>query len=589
MTGKFSHRLPATKVNEVMQEVQNMRWDLTSIFTNESIKPFIENLQKELTAFKESIGHESLEKLLCLHQDVEAKLEEVSSYIHCRLAEDVNDWAAQQLQQLAAELNAEYLTAKVMFDKELLKLSDQAFEEFLKSSEAAPLAYILREKRTLAKLKLDAEQENLINTLAIDGFESWSELYHNTIGSLNMTCEIDGEKKHLNVAQAYNELHHSDPKVRHKVFDVWEGAFFEKRDLFASILNHLAGFRLKTYALRKWDSFLEEPLFMNRLTKQTLDAMWQAVDSKRPILANYLKNKAKQQGVDKLKWVDVEVPSYPEAREVSFSEAKDFIIDQFAKFGPRLAKYAQKAFGKNTIEAEDRSGKRPGGFCIPFPISQTSRIFMTYSNKRENLLTLAHELGHGFHNEVIFGMSPFVLRYPMSLAETASIFAEQLIFDGLLTASKSENERQAMQEERSIRSLMFMMNIRARFLFEEAFYKLRAKGLVSAENLSDLMVAAQKEAFGDSLSDYHPHFWISKQHFYLSGMPFYNFPYTFGYLFSLGLFALYKESKTSFEDKYCALLQDTGRMGVEELAQKHLNVRLETPEFWEKATNLAVG
>jgi len=350
----------------------------------------------------------------------------------------------------------------------------------------------------------------------------------------------------------------------------------------------VAGFRLKTYHLRGWNAFLEEPLRLNRMSKKTLDAMWSAVEAKVPVLTQFLTCKAQAAGVPKLKWEDVEVPvTCSTGQNISYEEAQKFIVEHFARFSSRMASYAKKAFNERAIECEDRSGKRPGGFCTSFPLSKKSRIFMTWSNTRENLTTLAHELGHGFHSEMVFDLPPLAMNYPMTLAETASTFAEQIISEGLLNHAKDSTERLSIIEERAIRSVLFLMNIRCRFLFEKRFYELRPQGLVNAEKLSEIMLEAQKTAFGNALESYHPLFWASKQHFFLSEFPFYNFPYAFGYLFSLGLYSMAKEQ--GFDDKYCALLRDTGRMSVEDVAKSHLGVDLTQSSFWNKAVDLAIA
>ena len=248
--------------------------------------------------------------------------------------------------------------------------------------------------------------------------------------------EWEGKQIVASVAQAYNELHRPDKKLRTAVFQGWEASFAENQDLYAAMLNRVAGFRLKTYGLRGWKSFLEEPLTLNRTSEKTLDAMWEAVEAKVSVLTQFLAHRA---GAEKLSWVDVEVPSTPSvSQNISYEEGQKFIIDQFERFSPLMAAYAKQAFEEQAIECEDRPGKRAGGFCTSFPISKTSRIFMTWSNTRDNLTTLAHELGHGFHSAMIFDQPPLATHYPMTLAETASTFAEQIISEGLLDPARTE-------------------------------------------------------------------------------------------------------------------------------------------------------
>lgn len=213
---------------------------------------------------------------------------------------------------------------------------------------------------------------------------------------------------------------------------------------------------------------------------------------------------------------------------------------------------------------------------------------MTYSGTPSNVSTLAHELGHGFHTYAMRDLHLLNRNYAMNVAETASTFAEMIVSDASLKNAKSEEEKIALLEDKIQRSVALLMNIHARFLFETRFYEMRKTGTVSTEELNRLMEDAQKEAYGDALGEYHPLFWASKLHFYITSVPFYNFPYTFGYLFSLGIYAQALKEGNGYEEKYIALLKDTASMKVEELALKHLNVDLTKPGFWEQAVQLCI-
>ncbi|UUZ90243.1 M3 family metallopeptidase [Paenibacillus sp. P25] len=309
----------------------------------------------------------------------------------------------------------------------------------------------------------------------------------------------------------------------------------------------------------------------------------------KDIFVEYLQRKAKLLGVERLSWHDVEAPIGSGSKHYSYDEGAQLIVDQFRRFSPKMADFAELAFEKRWIEAEDRPGKRPGGFCTSFPIAEETRIFMTYSGTASNVSTLAHELGHGYHQHVMNDLPAFAQEYAMNVAETASTFAEMIVSDVAVKGAASDEERLTLLEDKIQRSVAFYMNIHARFIFETAFYEERRQGLLGTERLNELMLSAQKEAFRDSLSEYHPHFWASKLHFYITEVPFYNFPYTFGYMFSTGLYAEALRRGEAFEEQYVALLRDTGRMTVEELAQKHLGVDLRKPDFWQQAMDLSAA
>ena len=217
-----------------------------------------------------------------------------------------------------------------------------------------------------------------------------------------------------------------------------------------------------------------------------------------------------------------------------------------------------------------------------------SRIIGHFNGKIKDIFQIAHELGHAFHSYALRPVHWLNRRYAMGVAETASTFAEMIVADAAVREAGTKEEKIALLEDKIQRSVAFFMNIHARFLFETRFYEERKNGIVSAARLNELMEEAQREAYGDALDTAHPHFWASKLHFYITGVPFYNFPYTFGYLFSLSIYAKAKREGSAFEEKYIALLQDTAVMTVEDLAMKHLGEDIMLEEFWEKGMELCI-
>src|SRR5690625_122118 len=295
--------------------------------------------------------------------------------------------------------------------------------------------------------------------------------------------------------------------------------------------------------------------------------------------------------MEKLGWQDVDAPvalGDVKPTRFTYGEACDFVLEHFASFGPKLTEFTKHALENRWIEAEDRPNKRPGGYCTSLPEFKESRIFMTFTGSPNDAGTLAHELGHAFHSYVMKDLPALNQKYAMNVAETASTFAETIIGNATVENAQSKEEKVALLGAKLEGATAMFLNIHARFLFEDAFYEERAEGIVSEKRLNELMVEAQREAYADSLSNYHPHFWASKLHFFIDSVPFYNFPYTFGYLFSLGIYAEYLKQPEGFEEKYIALLQDTGSMKVEDLAQKHLDVDITQEDFWTAGIQLMV-
>ncbi|MEC1688263.1 M3 family oligoendopeptidase [Bacillus mojavensis] len=573
-------------------------WDLDSFFKggsqSEEFKGYIEKLSQSLRAFQDMTDAFEppetpadagrLTALLDAFEQNSVKLQQAGAFVSCLQAQNISDQKANEHKSFMHQLVADFQSSLVTLDHKLVKIDQGVWEELLKTTGLREVSYILNERRERVAEKLSPDKEKLIGSLAVDGYHAWDDLYHIVVGKMT----IPFEEKQLSVGQAENMMSHQDRTVRKTVFERINHAWEQEQDIFSSTLNHLAGFRLETYKARGWQDVLKEPLQINRMKKETLDTMWQVITENKQPFVQFLNRKASMLGLEKLNWYDVEAPIGSAGKEYSYDEAANLIISQFSTFGRKLSAFTEKAFRDRWIEAEDRSGKRVGGFCTSFPDSGESRIFMTFSGSASNVSTLAHELGHAFHQEAMLNVRPLNRSYAMNVAETASTFAEMIVADATVNQAETKEEKLVLLEDKVQRSVAFFMNIHARFLFETRFYEERKRGIVPADRLNELMEEAQKEAFCGALDEYHPLFWASKLHFHITRVPFYNYPYTFGYLFSLGIYALALEEKNTFEEKYIALLRDTASMTVEDLAMKHLGADITKRDFWENAIKLAV-
>ncbi|KAA0549323.1 M3 family oligoendopeptidase [Bacillus sp. BGMRC 2118] len=572
-----------------------LTWDLDSIFNggseSEEFRNYVQSLEQGIHAFKSSLDQlmndHKLIEILHTIQPLMSQMKEAGAFISCLQAQNVNDKKAGELKGKITSLSAEFQTLLTKFDQYLVSISDDQWAEMVSEPSIQSLQFVLEERRERAAEKLDLDQESLILQLGVDGYHGWSQLYDTITGRITIPFEKEGKVEQLSVGQASNKFSDPDRNVRKSTFENWERAWEDNGDLLSQTLNHLAGYRLSVYKKRGWET-LKEPLFINRMKQETLDTMWSVIDQHKDVFVEYMNKKASILGLEKLSWYDLDAPLSSSTSTVSYQEGAEFILQHFEKFGPKMAAMTKRSFEERWIEAEDRMGKMPGGFCTSFPDQEQSRIFMTYSGTASNISTLAHELGHAFHQHVMNDLEPMNQRYAMNVAETASTFAEMIVADAAVKTAQSEEEKLALLEDKVQRSVALFMNIHARFIFEKNFYEERRDGMVSQKRLNELMENAQREAYKDALEEYHPTFWASKLHFHITGVPFYNFPYTFGYLFSLGIYARALEEGSEFEEKYIALLRDTGRMTVEELAQKHLEVDLTKPDFWEKAISLSV-
>jgi oligoendopeptidase F len=574
-------------------------WDLDVFFEGGSSSPqlreHLNTLEKKKAEFaekekafqapgsKDDSSHVS--NLIEDAKEIMLYLRQAGAFIGCLEAQDMKDRKANTLRGELTTASADFQVSFNSFQQKLSETPENVWEELLQTDALSELTFVLNEWREKAKDKLSSEEEALVQALSIDGYHGWGQMYDTIVGSM----EIPYNGEMLSIGQANNLSSHKDENVRKEIFDSLEKAWTEKEELFAKTLNHLAGFRLNVYKKRGWDEVLKEPLEYNRMKKETLEAMWGAISKNKAPFVKYLDRKAKMLGKEKMDWYNMDAPVAESNSAMSYNEGAEFILKHFARFGTEMADFAQQAFEDRWIEAEDRAGKRPGGFCTSFPLSEQSRIFMTYSGSMSNVATLAHELGHAFHSYALRPMHTLNRNYAMNVAETASTFAEMIVADAAVKEAQTKEEKIALVEDKLQRSVAFFMNIHARFLFETRFYEERKNGLVSAERLNELMTEAQKEAYAGALDEAHPHFWASKLHFYISGVPFYNFPYTFGYLFSLSIYAKALEADENYEEKYMALLRDTAVMSVEELAMKHLGEDITKEAFWEKGIALCIN
>ncbi|MFS0752030.1 M3 family oligoendopeptidase [Oceanobacillus sp. 1P07AA] len=575
-------------------------WDLDTIFSGGShskeYQEHVQQVREDIILLSQhviqidlsSINVDEWVSIFKNLEKLQKEFREASAFVSCVHAQNVKDEQANLLVAERSELLAEMEGLTTLIDQKVAGVPEREWKELISSPELKELEFVLNEKREAAQKQLSQEVEMLKNDLSVDGYHAWNQMYSTIVGKMNVELEEDGEIKAYSVGQAANKVNHPERENRKYVFDQISKTWKKEADLISQTLNHLAGFRLQTYKHYGWDNVLKEPLEKNRMKQETLDAMWGAIERNKQYFVKYLDKKAELLELDKLTVYDIGAPIGKAEEKKSYSEGAAFIVNHFAKFSPKMADFAQMAFEKNWIEAEDRPGKRPGGFCTSFPNSEQTRIFMTYSGTSSNIATLAHELGHAYHQHVMNDVNGLNQRYAMNVAETASTFAEMIVADASVQSAATKEEKRSQLELKIQRSIAFFMNIHSRFLFETRFYEERKKGMVSTERLNQLMVEAQKEAYCDKLDEYDPNFWASKMHFHITGVPFYNFPYTFGYLFSLGIYKHAQEQGGNFEDDYIALLRDTGRMSVEELAQKHLHVDLTKSDFWEEAISLCV-
>ncbi|MYL32428.1 M3 family oligoendopeptidase [Pontibacillus yanchengensis] len=577
-------------------------WDLNRIFDGKSnsenlhnhislIEKKVNDFNKIIDAFcipKQKEDANVIQNLMKHMNDIRLKLSHTSSFITCLLAEDPKDQGASVIQERIAKISAQYDEVLHKLQTTLSYIQASVWDELLATDRLKPYQFILREWRDRKNNRLTEEEEKIISSLEVDGYHGWRKVYQTLVRSLRVRLEVNGEVNDLSIGQAMNLRSHEDGDVRKNSYKALERAWTSQEDILSSILNHIGGFRLQVYKKRGVTNILEEPLRHNRLSEQTLHTMWEVVcDHKKPFSA-YLKRKATLLEKNSMHAYDFWAPINRSNQTMDYQEGVDFILQHFGEFGAELERFSRQAIQNHWVDAEDRLTKSSTAFCAGFPLTGESRVFMNYGGKITDVLTLAHELGHAFHNHAMASVEGVNKQYPMCVAETASTFAEMVVLDAALERADTKEEQLFLLDEKIKRSVMNFMNIHSRFLFEVRFYQERAKGIVSATRLNELMQEAIDEAYTGSLEDAPQHAWAFTPHFYITTVPFYNFPYTFGYLFAQSMYAKGKTERDKFEENYMALLRDSGCMSVEDLAMKHLGRDIQDRSFWEEGMSLCI-
>lgn len=531
-------------------------------------------------------------KLILEYEFVEGTASDYRSLADCYAAAEAENKSYRKLQ---AEL------AAITPDREQIATNIEfAFKEATEADFASLISadavlkrneYFLRTRRRNAELRLPKSQELLAADLGVDGIHGWGRLYDRISSSLKVQVQEKGQL----MLRSPGQVQFDSPQrtIRENNFFALDAAWSTIADSCADAINHIAGTRLTTYRHVGLRDHLEAPLRANRMTRETLDTMWSTISANKPVLKQYLEKKAQLLGIDQLAWYDQWAPLPPlpgvtNADDISYDQACTWIVDAFQAFSPELGDFARMSLNERWVEAENRSGKQQGGFCTGFPNAKQSRIFMTYTNSADSMSTLAHELGHAYHSWVLKNEPVFLQDYPMNLAETASTFAEAVLGEQRLQSMTSDYGRLQILDGMLGDAVAFLMNIHARFLFENEFHKQRAAGELSAEQLNAIMEQAQREAYLGALADggWNPRFWVSKLHFYITSLPFYNFPYTFGYLLSLGVYAIGKQAGTDFPQNYRRLLLATGAQDAEDAVQSTMGFDLRKPDFWQKSLSI---
>jgi pepF/M3 family oligoendopeptidase len=457
-----------------------------------------------------------------------------------------------------------------------------------KSSLAKEHAHMLRKAKIESEHLMSPVEEELAAELSLTGGSAWVKFYGNYSSQIMVEVELEGETKALPMSMIRNLAHHADREVRKMAYEAELEAWERTSVPIAAAFNSVKGVVNTLGKRRDWNSSLDIAVFDSNIDRMTLEAMMEAARESFPDFRRYLKAKAKALGLDVLAWYDMFAPLRGEGKAWSFSEAEEFIVGNFASYSPSLSSLAKRAFDENWIDAEPREGKRDGAFCMRLREDE-SRILANFKPVFDGVSTLAHELGHAYHN-VQLAHRKFLQRdTPMTLAETASIFCQTIIRDAAMAEASADD--QFMILEGSLQdACQVVVDITSRFIFEQNAFEKRRERELSVDELNQLMLDSQKQTYAEALdpANLHPYMWAVKPHYYSTGRSFYNFPYMFGLLFGLGLYARYQEDPAAFRDGYDDLLSSTGMGKAAELAER-FGIQIQEPAFWRSSLEVIRG
>lgn len=545
-----------------------------------SLEEAIESFKALPDSFKNERAREAIKEALLIREKITLLSRRISGFFSLRRSTDSKDAEGAKYMTKIQGLFASMTVASVAFDKFVGSLEN--LDEVIEGDELlTEYSFLLHEIKEEAKHNLSDEAENVFARMNISGGRAWGDL----MSHLTASVEVDykGTKTSLSAIRGLAES--ADKEERRAAYEAEIACYDKIKDAVAFSLNSIKA-QVNTEAeLRGYENPLAMTLKQSRMEKATLDAMLEAMREAMPKFREYLRHKARLLGYkDGLPWYEIYAPmgNAPD-KTYTAEDAHKFLVERFSEFAPDLAEMIDTAFKEEWIDFFPRQGKAGGAFCSNLPFIGQSRILTNFSGSFGSIVTLAHELGHAYHGKQIESHRPLNTGYSMPVAETASTFNELVVMESAIKAASGEEKIRLIESQ--LQDLtQIIVDIYSRFLFEDEVIRRRKLTFMFPDELCEIMLNAQREAFGDGLEEktLHPYMWCCKGHYYRAGLSYYNFPYAFGGLFARGLYAKYKEEGEAFLPKYRALLKATTVDTVENVARV-AGIDLTNPDFWRKS------
>ncbi len=596
-----------------MEKINAPRWNLDSLFSSieseeykkalEDYKTGIERLENLVkTSGRFNFGFwlkgylEEQNRVLELAQSLNA-------YSYIIYSVDTTNTAYLNNISLIDDLGLKMKSIDLTFKSILVKNAKKLDDFFQRFPEYTNRRYLLEEEIAENKHLMSAKEENLAGDMQRTGGDAWDRLHEQIISNLK-----DSEGKTFN--ELRNDAYSPDPELRKASWEKEIALLKQNEIAFAACLNNLKGETVTLNKRRKWKKAIDRALFSSRMDKKTLNALIKAIEKSLPEWRKYFQAKAKYlkkndmtacTSVDEkgkpekgLAFYDLFAPMTKEgdpgsssllSKKWTFEEARDYVISRYESFSEDMGNFARKVFSQNWIDAEVRPGKVGGAYDEDFALGHQSRIMTNFTGTFSDIITLAHEVGHAYHFNCMSGKPVCFFSYPMTLAETASTFAETIVKQDMLKKCSDDDKLQLLDMDLQDVSQV-LVDILCRFYFERSVFEEREKGELNAEDFCRLMAQAQEKSYGKGLnSQRHPYMWAVKSHYYSTGLDFYNFPYAFGQLFAAGLYQRSQKEGKEFADTYRQLLSDTGSMSCEDLCLK-AGFDITSVEFWKSGIEM---
>jgi pepF/M3 family oligoendopeptidase len=575
-----------------------MRWSLAELYTSFDSKEFLADLDfldrsiEEFTGWAEenltSPENAQTKVIAFLNYNVNISrlFTKLFAFSSLTKAVDARNEEASKYHSLLSVKSTELTKPGVMFQAFIRDLPD--LEVVLNGSALLQEhRFYLEQIRERAKYMLSEKEEILISKMATTGSDAWTNLQNQVTATLKVDLRLDGKDQILPLPVVRNLAYSNDPAVRKTAFEAELAAYPKIEETSAAALNGIKGEVLTVTGMRGFESPLHDTLVKSRMDKETLDAMLTAIREYLPDFRRYYRRKGELLGHQNgLPFYDLFAPMGEVSRTFTYEEAMRYIVENFSTFSRKLGDFAENAYEKNWLDVEPRDGKRGGAFCSNLHPIGESRIMANFDGSFSNMTTLAHELGHGYHGANLKEETILNSRYPMPIAETASIFCETIVVNAALKEASKEEALSILESSISAAGQV-IVDIYSRFLFETELFERRKDHPLSVKELKEIMIAAQKEAYGEGLDPevLHPYMWLNKTHYYSAGLNYYNFPYAFGLLFAKGLYAEYLKRGESFVTEYDELLNATGKFNVRDVALR-MDIDVTKPDFFRGSLEL---